>query len=297
MTKALLLENHWGAYICLYDDQVARDFLVVEPLSQDDGAKQRQRDVEGPVCGLRQRRLELSWHCLSKELIIWQTKSVGWRSHCSWTYRVSGVVLDGVLDLAIGAVVDVCGAVVPPETREDGGSHRRQLWANTHTHMRARKHRTVREDNCNAAHLSESSSRGDFEAYWTSRPIQARRTQNFRAAVLSSRCHSNYFVPVTGREYKFQAGRGGVSFTCAWSPETVKSLRDGGKNCSAASDSSSLILPLQLLHCLYLLLHKEKSGLVWFLLVSIIPFSALKVCFCLFSYRHEYNTKCSMQGK
>lgn len=30
-----------GAYICLYDDQVARDLLVVEPLSQDDGAEQR----------------------------------------------------------------------------------------------------------------------------------------------------------------------------------------------------------------------------------------------------------------
>lgn len=53
-------ERHGGAYICLYDDQVARDLLIVETLSQDDGAKQRQRYVKGPVGGLRQRRLELN---------------------------------------------------------------------------------------------------------------------------------------------------------------------------------------------------------------------------------------------
>lgn len=46
---------------------------------------------------------------------------------CVRTYRVSGVVLDGVLDLTVGPIVDVHGAVVPPEAGEDGGSHGRQL--------------------------------------------------------------------------------------------------------------------------------------------------------------------------
>lgn len=53
---------------------------------------------------------------------------------CVRTYRVSGVVLDGVLDLTVGAVVDVHGAVVPPEAGEDSGSHGCQLGTRTRTH-------------------------------------------------------------------------------------------------------------------------------------------------------------------
>lgn len=63
------LHKCWrGAYICLYDDQVARDLLVVEPLSQDDGAEQRQRDVKGPVGGLGHRRLVVSGRGQAKGL-------------------------------------------------------------------------------------------------------------------------------------------------------------------------------------------------------------------------------------
>lgn len=50
------------------------------------------------------------------------------KSTYGWmTYRVFGVVLDGVLYLSVGTVIYVCCPVIPPETREDGGSYGRQL--------------------------------------------------------------------------------------------------------------------------------------------------------------------------
>lgn len=98
-----------------------------------------------------------------------------WWVEC-FTHRVLGVVLDGVLYLSVGTVVDVGRTVVPPEPREDGGSYRSQLEKENKENL-----------------LSEKLARHEFQEIY---PLHQRHqtTSIPCRCISSSQCHANAFV-------------------------------------------------------------------------------------------------------
>lgn len=188
-------------------------------------------------------------------------------AHCGWTYWVSGVVLDGVLDLTVRAVVDVCGAVVPPETGEDGGSHRRQLWRHTHTWQ---------------------SERGQLWGSCSVRKQLRRRLWgrlNFMCTTGITNTKLVFSVP---RKWlyvcdwqRIQKSRGEGAPTCSWSIETVITLCDGRKLLGSfrrlvfdPSFATFALLPS-------FVAQREKWP-CFILAARIISFPAWQVCFCIF---------------